>query len=112
MVAHQHWSREGSADLTQGERDWTNVEDDGFSRAGSGESRPTVYLESYPVHQIPPPLFAATARSGRFQRNGRLWGSAEYGTRGLAASKDEGFSIVAPGAAWHPRILGRQGGVE
>lgn len=60
----------------------------------------------------PPPLCAATASSGRFQRNGRLWGSAEYGTRGLSTSKDGGFSIVAPGAAWHPRILGRQGGAE
>lgn len=52
-----------------------------------------------------PPLCAAIASSGRFQRNGRLWGSAEYGTRGLSVSKDEGFSIVAPGAAWHPGTL-------
>lgn len=98
---------EGPVDPTQGDREWTNVED-GFSRAGSGESQPTVYLESCPVWIPSPlkaPLCAATASSGRFQRNGRLWGSAEYGTRGLSVSKDEGFSIVAPGASWHPGTL-------
>lgn len=51
-----NWSREGPVDPTQGDdREWTNVED-GFSRAASGESQPTVYLESCPVRIRPPPL--------------------------------------------------------
>lgn len=57
---------EGPVDPTQGDREWTNVED-GFSRAGSGESQPTVYLESCPVW-IPSPLKAPPLRRNRKQR--------------------------------------------
>lgn len=57
---------EGPVDPTQGEREWTNVED-GFSRAGSGESQPTVYLEACPVW-IPSPLKAPPLRRNRKQR--------------------------------------------
>lgn len=55
--AHQQdWSREGPVDPTQGDdREWTNVDEDGFGRADLCESQPTVYLESCPVRIPPPP---------------------------------------------------------